>query len=40
MPTRVEADGTTTGDMANVAALYASLPAEETYTVPGLRPAV
>ena len=31
----VEADGTTTGDMANVAALYASLPAEETYTVPG-----
>ena len=30
----VEADGTTTGDMANVAALYASLPAEETYTVP------
>ena len=31
----MEADGTTTGDMANVAALYASLPAEETYTVPG-----
>ena len=41
MPTRpadsypVEAGGTTTGDMANVAALYASLPAEETYVVPG-----
>lgn len=31
----MEADGTTTGDMANAAALYASLPAEETYTVPG-----
>ena len=26
---------TDTGDMANVAALYASLPAEETYVVPG-----
>lgn len=41
MPTRpadsypVEVGGTTTGDMANVAALYASLPAEETYVVPG-----
>ena len=31
----VEPAGTTTGDMANVAALYASLPAEQTYTVPG-----
>ena len=31
----VEPVGTTTGDMANVAALYASLPAEQTYTVPG-----
>lgn len=31
----VEADGTTTGDMANVAALYASLPPEQTYKVPG-----
>ena len=31
----VEPAGTTTGDMANVAALYASLPPEQTYTVPG-----
>ena len=31
----VEPVGTTTGDMANVAALYASLPAEQTYKVPG-----
>ncbi len=28
-------EGTTTGDMANVAALYASLPAEDVYIVPG-----
>lgn len=31
----VDTEGTTTGDMANVAALYASLPAEERYVVPG-----
>ncbi len=31
----VEATGTTTGDMANVAALYAVLPPEPSYTVPG-----
>lgn len=31
----VAADGTTTGDMANVAALYAVLPDETYYTVPG-----
>ena len=31
----VEVSGTTTGDMANVAALYAVLPPEETYQVPG-----
>ena len=31
----VQASGTTTGDMANVAALYAVLPPETTYEVPG-----
>ena len=31
----VTSDGTTTGDMANVAALYAVLPEEVRYTVPG-----
>lgn len=31
----VDTEGTTTGDMANVAALYASLPAEKRYVVPG-----